>query len=198
MDAEGGVTVSGTASTIVIVAVFVAPVESEAVRVIVPGHALAAIVTVMVDVFHVALPEVPLKALSGSDEVVKYGPVPPLIVKLTVCVVVLLTTGILGGLISKGPGATVGAVTATLTLPDLPPVEAVIVAVVSAVTVGAVNVASAKPPVVWAKGVTLPLFVVKLTVVPSGTGLPPIVFTAAVIVEVPPEATDCGSANTVT
>jgi len=188
----------GLAVVIVMVAVFVAAVESEVVRVIVPGHALAAIVTVMVAVLNVPLPTVPLNALNGSEDVVKYGAVPPLIVKVTVCVVAELTTGILGGVITKAPGVTGGTTTATLAVPDFPPAEAVIVAEVFAVTVGAVKVAVARPSVVWAKGVILPLVVVKLTVVPSGTKVPATVFTVAVIVESPSDSTVCGSATTVT
>ena len=209
MDAETGVMVSGLDVAIVSVAVFVAPVESVIVRVTGSGHAPAGTVTLNVDDTFVHMPVSPaslqrlfagaksLHALTGSLDVTVNGPVPPVIVNV-IALKLVFTTVIAGGVTSIGPGVTAGAVTATLTLPDLPPTEAVIVAVVLAVTAGAVNVASARPPVVWAKGVTLPLLVVKLTVVPSGTGLPPRVVTSAVILEVPPEAIDCGSAKTVT
>ncbi len=81
-------------------------------------------------------------------------------------------------------------------MPDLPPAEAVIVAVtVPAAIVGAVNVAVAKPLVVWENGVIVPLVVAKLTVVPSGTRVPAAVVTVAVTLEVPAEAIDCGFGN---
>jgi hypothetical protein len=206
MVAEGGAIAKGLATTIVIVAVFVAPVASEVVRVTVPGHALAAIVTVMVDVFHVPLPEVPLNALNGSEEDVKYGAVPPEIVKVTVWAAAL-TTGLEGGIITKGLGVAVGAVTGTLTNPDLPPTEAVILAVMSAApaaSVGAVNDAVAVPPVVCANGgipppITLGLVVnAKFTVVPSGTGVPAVVVTLAVTVVFPAEGIAVGFAETAT
>lgn len=209
MDAETGVMVSGLAVAIVIVAVFVAPVVSVIVRVTVSGHALAGTVTLNVDDTFVHMPLSPaslqrlfalesLHALSGSLDVTVNGPVPPVIVNVITLKLVLTTVND-GGVTSMGPAA--AAVTVTLTLPDFPPADAVIVAAVFALpaaSVGAVNVAVARPPVVWANGVTLPLFVVKLTVVPSGTGLPPTVVTTAVIWEVLPEAIDSGSATTVT
>lgn len=112
-------------------------------------------------------------------------PVAPLagIVELTV-----------GEVVSGGGGIT-GAVTPTSTVPDFSPTLAVMVAVVSEVTSGAVNVTSSvKPSVVWLNGSIPPLFAVKVTVVPSGAGVPAVVVTKAVILDVPPESTVNGLA----
>ena len=94
-----------------------------------------------------------------------------------------------------------GALTVTLVDPDFPPAEAVMLSVSlkpPAGRVGPVNVALAKPPVVWAKGSTppVPAVTAKFTVVPSGGGVPAVVVTFAEMVDVVPESMIEGFAET--
>ncbi len=103
-----------------------------------------------------------------------------------------------GTVVATGVGGVTGAVIATLTEPDFPPVLAVICADVSDVTVGAVNFAVAMPFVVWLNGSIPPMVVVKFTVVPSGARVPAVVVAFAVIVDVPADATLDGLAETST
>ncbi len=69
-DPDKGTTENGVAATIVTVAVFDAPAESDVVRVIVPGHAFAAIVAVTAEPVHEPLLTVVLYTLVGSEDVV--------------------------------------------------------------------------------------------------------------------------------
>ena len=127
------------------------------------------------------------------DETVVYGPMPPVIVNVAVPPVVG---------IEAAPGTIIGVIdgtTLSVAEPDFPPTDAVTLKFVSAVTIGAVNCVVAKPVAVLANGVASePAVEVKLTIVPSGTGSPTLLVTAAEIVDVASEATIVGLANTTT
>lgn len=137
------------------------------------------------------VPEAPTNVTLGFADVTLYGETPPATTNILSPPSVHLTDAAAGVTVNVGGGVT-GAVIVTATVPDALPALALIVADVSDVTAAAVNLASAKPSVVCANGSMLPLLAglaVKLTVVPSGTGLPALVNTRAVIVDDPPDAT---------
>ena len=112
---------------------------------------------------------------------------------------VLPTTGFaivcVSGITVNASGA---PITVTTIDPDLPPTDAVMVAEMFVVVIGAVNIAVATPFVVEANGTTVPDVVVKFTTVLSGTGFPAVVVTVADMLDVPAEATVDGFAATVT
>ena len=136
-----------------------------------------------------------LNAFARLFEVVVYGAVPPVIVKLRVPPLEDGTDTVAGKIVN----VVVGAVTTTVVVPDLPPTDAVTDTFVTAVTVGAVNVVVATPSFVWANGLPSdPAVAVKFTVVPSGTGVPRLVVTYADMVDEAPDATVAGLAETAT
>ena len=124
-----------------------------------------------------------LQAIAGFEEVVVYGPVPPVIVNEGFPPVALETETEGGSIRGSSDGFTI-----TVVDPDFPPAVAVTVTGVSTVTIGAVNVVSTLPvpPDVWTNGgLITPAVEVKFTVVPSGTGLFRFVYAYAVILTVP-------------
>ncbi len=140
------------------------------------------------------------------DDIV-YGGVPPVIVNVNT-EQIPVTVETVGGFIASagvGGGVTGGVKTDMLALPLLPTLVAVTVHVVA--DEGAVNVDDAAPRVVWANGGFIcpcegssprPQLAEKLTVVPSGAGLPAEVVTAAKIWDVVSTSIVSGAADTET
>ncbi len=127
------------------------------------------------------------------------GPVPPLIAKVSVAPVALEAVPEVGAT-TRAAGGTTGAVIVTRVVPETVPTDALIVAEEFTVTAGAVYDDVAMPPVVWENGVIAPPpdEMLKFTDVPSGTGVPAVVVTFAVIADVPADATVEGVAVTAT
>jgi hypothetical protein len=98
----------------VIVAVVVVPTESNTFKVTVPAETLAGNVTVIGEPVQTPFPAVVLKAFDGSVEVVTYEPVPPVIVKSSVCATPELTTLTVFGVMRRGFGPEMVRVAATV------------------------------------------------------------------------------------
>lgn len=124
-------------------------------------------------------------AIKGLLDVILYGGLPPVMVKLT--------GNPMGTDNVVGKTANVCNTCIVTGVPIVTPCTFAETVHVPSVT-GAVNVPLATPPVVWLNGVTVPQVVSKLTEVPSGATAPVLSFTTAVRVDFPPGATVRGSA----